>query len=197
MQSPHCPLWLRKRYAKHNRDKKQRAGADPRTAAVAGGLAGSGEFEPKLQERSSCTTFAFRHCDFAAGSGNALCVLLLYGSGSRIGILKYKNIARKLCCRSSGCKIASFGYKSCTRSAFPQFRLKTQVPSTQPAHEERCSSGFKIASFEYKSSTRIAFPQLRLKTQVSSMQAAREEHSRSSGSQIVTFLSTKVARKVR
>ena len=57
---------------------------------------------------------------------------------------------RKLCRRSSSCAVASFGCKSSAQSAAPQLRLITQVPSTQPAREERGSSRLKFASFEHK-----------------------------------------------
>ena len=72
------------------------------------------------------------------------------GKLKRNSFLQLKYIMRKLCRRSSSCAVASFGYKSSAQGAAPQLRLITQVPSTQPAREERGSSRLKVASFEHK-----------------------------------------------
>ena len=94
-----------------------------------------------VQEEHSCSSSSkVTNCKYKSSTRSAFSWLWLKNSNSQV----QECIPRKLCSRSSGCKIASF-----------QFRIQTQVPSTQPAREEHYSSGF---------STRNAFPQFRLKS---------------------------------
>ena len=67
--SARCPVWLRKRYARHNRpEKKSHAGAEPQTAAasglaVSGGLAGA---DPRSAQEQTSSSAAAAHAAAAA-----------------------------------------------------------------------------------------------------------------------------------